>query len=134
MRLQKIELSCAAITASAAEEEAGQRPGRRRCWSSALRLRQSPHRRRGVAPGNLNCRRRSCGRGSLRDDSNYDLLFLLADAVLQLMHLRSCWLEALCRKEKRKKCEKTCCIELVTHAEPHASAVSLLKRAENSAI
>ena len=101
MRLQKIELSCKAITASAAEGETGQRPGRRRCWSSALRLRQSPHRRQGGAPGNLNCRRRSCGRGSLRDDSNYDPLFLLADAVLQLMHLRSCWLEGLCRKEKR---------------------------------
>ena len=27
-----------------------------------------------------------------------------------------------------------CAIKLVTHIEPHASAVSLLKRAENSAI
>ena len=27
-----------------------------------------------------------------------------------------------------------CAIKLVTHVEPHASAVSLLKRAENSAI
>ena len=29
---------------------------------------------------------------------------------------------------------KTCAIKLVTHVEPHASAVSLLKRVENNAI
>ena len=29
---------------------------------------------------------------------------------------------------------KKCAIKLVTHAEPHASTVSLLKRVENSAI
>ena len=29
---------------------------------------------------------------------------------------------------------KKCAVKLVTHVEPHASAVSLLKRAENSAI
>ena len=34
------------------------------------------------------------------------------------------------KKKKKKKRE----IKLVTHVEPHASAVSLLKRAENSAI
>ena len=32
------------------------------------------------------------------------------------------------------KNEKKRAIKLVTHVEPHASAVSLLKRAENSAI
>ena len=35
---------------------------------------------------------------------------------------------------KKKKKKKKRAIKLVTHAEPHASAVSLLKRAENSAI
>ena len=34
---------------------------------------------------------------------------------------------------KNKKTKKRA-IKLVTHAEPHASAVSLLKKAENSAI
>ena len=36
--------------------------------------------------------------------------------------------------KKKKKKRKKSAIKLVTHVEPHASAVSLLKRAENSAI
>ena len=35
---------------------------------------------------------------------------------------------------KKKKKKKKSAIKLITHAEPHASAVSLLKRAENSAM
>ena len=35
---------------------------------------------------------------------------------------------------KKKKKKKNAIKKLVTHVEPHASAVSLLKRAENSAI
>ena len=38
------------------------------------------------------------------------------------------------KKEREKKKKKTRYKKLVTHVEPHASAVSLLKRAENSAI
>ena len=41
--------------------------------------------------------------------------------------LRWIFKERAIKKKKEKK-------ELVTHVEPHASAVSLLKRAENSAI
>ena len=37
-------------------------------------------------------------------------------------------------KKKRKKRRKKGAIKVVTHVEPHASAMSLLKRAENSAI
>jgi len=35
---------------------------------------------------------------------------------------------------KNKQNTNKCAIKLVTHVEPHSSAVSLLKRAENSAI
>ena len=37
------------------------------------------------------------------------------------------------KKQQHKK-TKTCYEKLVTHVEPHASAVSLLNRAENSAM
>ena len=37
-------------------------------------------------------------------------------------------------KEKKNEKKKKRAIKLVTHVEPHASAMSLLKRAENSAI
>ena len=38
------------------------------------------------------------------------------------------------KKKKEKKKEKKGAIKVVTHVEPHASAVSLLKRAENSTV
>ena len=38
------------------------------------------------------------------------------------------------KEKKNEKKKKNRAIKLVTHVEPHASAMSLLKRAENSAI
>ena len=37
-------------------------------------------------------------------------------------------------QKKKKEEKRKCATKLVTHVEPHASAVSLLKRAENSTI
>ena len=53
---------------------------------------------------------------------------LVAAAMPALKYTTSVDIE---KKEKKKKRYK---LKLVTHAESHASAMSLLKRAENSAI